>query len=98
MIINALNFYVMKKFFILFSFSFLMIFLIACSPQNNKWKDAASKKTIESFEEYLKEYPTGDYATNAKDSIKKLSWESAKSENSFLGYYNYLTKNLKKII
>lgn len=67
-----------------------VFFIVACSPQENKWKDVTSNNTIESFEEYLKEYPTGKYVTNAKDSIKKITWGKAHSDNSLTGFLNYL--------
>lgn len=70
---------------------YLFVFLfVACAPQETRWKDVTSKNAIASYEEYLKEYPTGKYVSNAKDSIKKMTWEKTKSDNSLTGYLNYL--------
>ena len=54
-----------------------LFFLIACSPQENKWKDATAKNTIGAYEDYLQGYPAGKYVAIAKDSIMNLVCDSA---------------------
>lgn len=68
----------MKKYFYFLS----LFFLISCSPQDTKWKDTIKKNKISSYEQYLKDYPTGKYTQNAKDSIANLFCDSAKNLES----------------
>jgi hypothetical protein len=58
----------MKK-YLLYLFLF---FLVACSQQENKWKEAKSINTISLYQQYLSNYPTSPHSDNAKQIIDSL--------------------------
>ncbi len=55
------------------------------------WTKTSKKKTKAAYEQYLKEFENGLYASDARVALEKLAWEKAKSENSTEAYTAYKT-------
>lgn len=68
------------------------VLIAGCASQQSIWKKTVNNNTIKSYENYLSKYPEGDYSSQAKSSIEKLSFESAKNINTIESYNEYLLK------
>lgn len=71
--------------------------LARIKAENDKkaWDKAARTNTIASFQEYLNEWPNGDYSNAARNSIKNLEadnkgWQTARSNHTKAAYQTYL--------
>jgi outer membrane protein assembly factor BamD (BamD/ComL family) len=64
-----------------------------------EWKKSILQNTLYSYENYLRNYPNGDYVIQARDRIEELkkeieidnAWLRAKNENSISGFKTFLT-------
>lgn len=75
------------------------------TKERNAWLAADRRGTIEAYQNYLRDYPGGTYASNARSSISTLevkarqerreqqeetAWSTAKSKNTIKAYEAYL--------
>lgn len=56
---------------------FCYFIVSSCSFQENKWENAKSKKSVESFEDYTKEYPNGIHVAEARHYIDSIEFSVA---------------------
>jgi len=56
------------------------------------WKRAEEQGTIESYGEYLKKYPEGTFAKNAKLKIEQYYWDRAEKHGEIEYYEEYLRR------
>lgn len=63
------------------------------------WKEIAGKNTVAAFQQYLKDYPNGVYAEDAKrairevdSAIEKKAWDEAVQTNTVESYKAFLAK------
>jgi hypothetical protein len=59
---------------------FCYFIVLSCSFQENKWENAKRKKTIDSFEEYIKEYPTGVHVAESRHYIDSIEFSVASKQ------------------
>lgn len=62
--------------------------------EDNNWQQASRQNTVESYKDYLKAYPDGPHAKDAKRIISELeddnSWKVACSKDTLQSYRSYL--------
>lgn len=68
---------------------------IRAENDRKAWDAAAKTNTIASFQAYLNEWPSGDYAESARKNIKQLEadnrgWQFARSTHTKAAYETYL--------
>ena len=54
-----------------------ILLLANCAGMNSAWKDAIQRNTIQSYEEFIREYPESKPVETARLRIKDLRWERA---------------------
>lgn len=70
-----------------------MIFLsISCFPQKGKWEKVQKNNTIESYQEFLDNYPRSEFFDDAKQKLIELEYENALSKNTLKSYKDFLNK------
>ncbi len=79
----------MKKLFLV---SAMITFSIACFPQKGKWKKALNINTIESYQDFLVNYPKSEFSDVAINNIMELEYKKAKEINSIDGYEKFIQK------
>lgn len=70
----------------------VLLFSTACFAQKNKWKKAQKINTIESYQEFVRNYPSSQFIGDAKQSLIELEFEKALKKNTVEGY-NYFLRN-----
>lgn len=65
---------------------------MSCFPQKGKWKKAQKINTIESYQEFLNNYPGSEFYDEAKNKLIESEFRKAESINSIDGYTEYLGK------
>lgn len=58
--------------------------------QNGKWKKAQKVNTIESYQQFRKDYPRSEYSDEAQLKLIELELRKAKTENTIEGYKYFL--------
>lgn len=59
--------------------------------EKQKYESACKKGTLEAFQEYIKLYPKGKYATDVKNRIEDYNqWSEAVKTNTIEAYNNYI--------
>lgn len=62
----------------------------AKSKEKSIFDDACQKNTIKDYGNYLKQYPDGEFASEAKLKIEALRWEKVKTTSSIVDVEEYL--------
>ena len=62
---------------------------VGCDPANKAWKAAESENTIESFQQYVAEFPDSKFTGEAEQRIEALAWQNAESLKSEDAYATY---------
>ncbi|MCK9436265.1 MAG: hypothetical protein M0Q12_03535 [Synergistaceae bacterium] len=60
--------------------------------ENKAWENAKQQNTVESYSNYLKNYPDNRFSEEAANLQEEVSWESAKQQNTVESYDEYLVK------
>jgi len=72
----------------------LALILSACSRQESDWQKARETNTAESYEQFLKKYPTGDFTAQAQARVKELyeerDWQKARDLDTPEAYRAFL--------
>ena len=79
----------MKKLILI---SVMLVFSITCFSQKGKWKKAQKINTIESYQEFLINYPKTEYSEDAMSKLVELEFTKAKMINTINGYKYFLEK------
>jgi len=72
----------------------LLCFLvfISCSGEKKDWKNAESENSITAYEDYLKQYPQGKFADEARSRIETIHFEKAETANTIEAYADFLKR------
>jgi hypothetical protein len=74
--------------------SMLALSLVACSRQETAWSSASSSDTTTAYERYLRDYPAGPHASDARDRLMELrerqEWDRASRLSTPEAYQRYL--------
>ncbi len=61
-----------------------------CSRQQSDWEKAVGANTAETYEQFLKKYPSGDFTAQAQARLKELyeerDWQKARDTDTLEGY------------
>lgn len=55
----------------------IFVMLLSGCAERNDWKKAQQTNTLESYQAYLKKYPSGKFAEKAKVAVEKMEWDKA---------------------
>jgi cell division protein FtsN len=65
-----------------------------CSRQQSDWEKAVRANTPETYEQFLKKYPSGDFTAQAQARLKELyeerDWQKARDTDTLEGYQAFL--------
>ncbi len=65
-----------------------------CSRQQSDWEKAVGVNTAETYEQFLKKYPSGDFTAQAQARLKELyeerDWQKARDTDTLEGYQAFL--------
>lgn len=70
--------------------AFLIFISIMCYSQTGKWKKAQKTNTVESYKEFLANYPASEYADDALAKLTELEFTKAQSSNTIESYSYFL--------
>lgn len=62
----------------------------ARAAEDALWNDVQAKHTKAAYQSYLDQYPSGRYASEARNSKEDLAWNDAIMKDTILSYQNYL--------
>lgn len=82
----------MKVINIISIFFLISCLLIGCKNMENRWEDTQSKNTIESYEEFIQDFPESPYNESAKEKIVELHFKNIENSNTILAYEEFLQK------
>jgi hypothetical protein len=63
-----------------------------CATMQNRWKNTEAINTIAAYENFLKRYPEGTLADEARSRIEKLYFEHARAEDTISSYEDFLKR------
>lgn len=66
--------------------------LSGCNREPKFWKDAEREQTVEAYETYVRECPTGPNIETARACLEKLRWDRAQAENTEAAYAEFLAR------
>jgi len=67
-----------------------LIVLIGCAGHKSPWEEAQTANTIEAYEEFLAEYPHGEFADKAREKIRELRFRRVLAENTIEAYEDFI--------
>lgn len=65
---------------------------ISCSGEKKDWKNTESENSITAYEDYLKQYPQGKFADEARSRIETIHFEKAETANTIEAYDDFLKR------
>ncbi len=72
----------------------LIAMTCGCSRQQSDWKSARTVNTVESYQQFLKNYPAGEFTAQAKARVNELSqerdWQKARDLDTADAYQAFL--------
>jgi SPOR domain len=72
----------------------LLIGLTGCSRQQSDWEKTRAANTTDSYEQFLKKYPNGEFTAQAQARVKELyeerDWQKARDTDTLEGYQAFL--------
>jgi len=68
------------------------LFFIACSGEKKDRKNAESEKSITAYEDFLKQYPQGEFADEARSRLETIYFEKAEAANTIEAYDDFLKR------
>jgi hypothetical protein len=69
----------------------VLIFVASCATMQSRWETARSLDTIQAYENFLKRYPRGAFAGEARSLLEALYFQKAKDTNTITAYEEFLT-------
>jgi len=71
-----------------------LLLLSACSRQQSDWEKTRAANTTESYEQFLKKYPSGEFTAQAQARVKELyeerDWQKARDTDTQDAYQAFL--------
>ena len=65
-----------------------------CSRQQSDWEKTRASNTTDSYEQFLKKYPSGEFTAQAQARVKELyeehDWQKARDTDTLEGYQAFL--------
>ena len=52
--------------------AFMPLLLLSCASDERSWKEAQTQDSVSAYEDYLAQYPKGEFADSARTKIKEL--------------------------
>src|SRR4030088_1285255 len=75
-------------------FRAVMLALAGCSRQQSDWQKTRGTNTSEAYEQFLKKYPSGEFAAQAQRRVKELyeerDWQKARDADTPEAYQAFL--------
>src|ERR1700722_7754128 len=72
----------------------LLLGICGCSRQQSDWEKTRAANTTESYEQFLKKYPAGEFTAQAQARVKELyeerDWQKARDTDTLEGYQAFL--------
>src|SRR5450631_4745844 len=72
----------------------LVLALSGCSRQQSDWQKTREGNTAEAYEQFLKKYPSGEFAAQAQARVKELyeerDWQKARDADTPEAYQAFL--------
>ncbi len=72
----------------------LLLGLAGCSRQQSDWEKTRAANTTDSYEQFLKKYPSGEFTAQAQARVKELyeerDWQKARDTDTQEGYQAFL--------
>ena len=83
----------MKKYLRTSGYLFLLLLLFSsCNREQKDFEEAKNSNSTAELEEFIINYPGGEFVDSAKILIEKLIWQETLLENTIAGFENYLSK------
>lgn len=80
--------------FVLSVFCALVLCLSACSRQQSDWQKTREVNTTDSYEQFIKKYPSGEFTAQAQARAKELyeerDWQKARDTDSVEAYQAFI--------
>jgi cell division protein FtsN len=72
----------------------LLLAVSGCSRQQSDWEKTRAANTTDSYEQFLKKYPSGEFTAQAQARVKELyeerDWQKARDTDTLEGYQAFL--------
>jgi len=68
------------------------VFCVGCATMQGSWQKAGSEDTLDAYEQFLKNYPEGEFTARARNKITEISYKQAKEEDTIAAYEDFLKK------
>ncbi|MDP9083573.1 MAG: SPOR domain-containing protein [Pseudomonadota bacterium] len=72
----------------------LALGIAGCSRQQSDWEKTRAANTTDSYEQFLKKYPSGEFSAQAQARVKELyeerDWQKARDTDTLEGYQTFL--------
>jgi len=66
--------------------------ILSCANENKDWEKVKSSNTVESYEEFIKEYPNSSLLDSANIYIELIYFSQAKKKNTIEGFENFISR------
>jgi hypothetical protein len=77
----------------------VVFFLLGCATMSGQWREAERLGTVEAYESFLKEYPSGQYSLQVRSRLAVLyeekEWSRVKQQNTIAAYEDFLARYSK---
>src|SRR6202051_1611330 len=72
----------------------LLLRIGGCSRQQSDWEKTRAANTTDSYEQFLKKYPSGEFSAQARARVKELyeerDWQKARDTDTLDAYQAFL--------
>src|ERR1700687_5399617 len=87
----------MNKVVIGLCFARLLLAVFACTRQQSDWKKPRAANTTDSYEQFIKKYPSGEFTAQAQARVKELyeerDWQKARDADTQEAYQAFLKQH-----
>ena len=71
----------------------MITFSVKCFSQEGEWRRAQSDNTIESYQNFIDNYPNSEHTESAKVSLLKLEYDKIKNNHSIKDFVAFIEKH-----
>src|ERR1700722_17256049 len=72
----------------------LLLGISGCSPQQSDWEKTRAANTTDSYEQFIRKYPSGEFTAQAQARVKELyeehDWQKARDADTQEAYQAFL--------